>query len=150
MLQRTDSEKGAIHDRDNASERWSPVKRRRTTFSDAVEQSPLSTASFSHERLSPMLWHSSLHATWPSVTVSITGDTVETASLAESMHTRHADRQEEQGLTGRSDSLSGLNLGPAVWPLTQREEARLLRYYIEHLSQNFDLTDPLRHFRDVV
>lgn len=67
-----------------------------------------------------------------------------------------------------SQSLSRIYLETPIWPLKvghlndllallwiliypqDKEEARLLRYFVETLSRNFDLTDPLRHFRSVV
>lgn len=49
-----------------------------------------------------------------------------------------------------SDSLSRIYLETPVWPLSDREEAWLLRYYVENIARNFDLSDPYRHFRNVV
>ena len=49
-----------------------------------------------------------------------------------------------------SDTLSRIYLETPVWPLSDREEARLLRYFVEQVARNFDLTDPQRHFRAVV
>ncbi|EME87781.1 uncharacterized protein MYCFIDRAFT_27078, partial [Pseudocercospora fijiensis CIRAD86] len=46
--------------------------------------------------------------------------------------------------------LSRIYLDTPVWPLQDKEEARLLRHFVENLSRNFNLTDPLRHFRRVV
>lgn len=52
--------------------------------------------------------------------------------------------------TAVSESLSRVYLEESAWPLSDREEAFLLRYFVERLSRNFDLTDPARHFRTVV
>jgi hypothetical protein len=41
-------------------------------------------------------------------------------------------------------------LDTPLWPLRDKDEAKLLRYFVEHLARNFDLTDPLQHFRRVV
>lgn len=49
-----------------------------------------------------------------------------------------------------SDSFSRIYLETPIWPLKDREEARLLRHFVEHLARSFDLTDPLQHFRRVV
>lgn len=49
-----------------------------------------------------------------------------------------------------SDSLAGIYLSNPAWPLHDKEVAVLLRYYVENLAHNFDLTDPLRHFGSVV
>ena len=63
-------------------------------------------------------------------------------------HTTTEDNQVP--FTSVSESLSRIYLEESVWPLSDREEARLLRYFVEKMSRNFDLTDPLRHFRTVV
>ncbi|KAK5129257.1 hypothetical protein LTR08_003722 [Meristemomyces frigidus] len=55
-----------------------------------------------------------------------------------------------QSPTSVSDSLSRIYLETPVWPLQKRKEAHLLRHYVEKLARNFDLTDPLKHFRTVV
>lgn len=49
-----------------------------------------------------------------------------------------------------SDSFSRIYLDTPVWPLKDKEEAKLLRYFVEHLARRFDLTDPFQHFRRVV
>lgn len=54
------------------------------------------------------------------------------------------------GYANVSDSLSRIYLETPVWPLSSREEAWLLRYFVEHIARNFDLTDPYRHFRNIV
>ena len=63
----------------------------------------------------------------------------------------HTSTHESQvAFTTVSESLSRIYLEESVWPLSDPEEATLLRYFVEKLSRNFDLTDPLRHFRTVV
>ena len=47
-------------------------------------------------------------------------------------------------------TLSGLYLDASVWPLSSKEGAGLLRYFVERLARNFDLTDPGQHFRNLV
>ncbi|KAK8198748.1 hypothetical protein M8818_006615 [Zalaria obscura] len=44
----------------------------------------------------------------------------------------------------------GLYLDHTLFPLSDKEEARLLRYYVERLAYMFDLTDPLNHFQAVL
>lgn len=43
-----------------------------------------------------------------------------------------------------------LYLDQPLWPLNLREEARLLRHFIERIAPNMDLTDPFNHFATVV
>ncbi len=50
----------------------------------------------------------------------------------------------------QSDTTSGLYLEQSSFPLSDLEEATLLRYYVQRLAQDFDLSDPQRHFRTVV
>ncbi|MCJ1251126.1 hypothetical protein MMC30_008357 [Trapelia coarctata] len=38
----------------------------------------------------------------------------------------------------------------AIWPLASIEEARLMRYFVDHLALWFDLCDPFRHFAFVI
>ncbi|KAI5370836.1 putative zn(2)-C6 fungal-type DNA-binding domain, fungal transcription factor [Septoria linicola] len=49
-----------------------------------------------------------------------------------------------------SATLSRIYLDVPCWPLKDREEAILLRHFVERLARNFDLTDPRKHFRTVV
>lgn len=56
----------------------------------------------------------------------------------------------QQTFNAVSDSLSRIYLDTPIWPLQSKEEAHLLRYYVENLARSFDLTDPLRHFRRIV
>lgn len=48
------------------------------------------------------------------------------------------------------ETLSRLYIDMPVWPLKSQEEASLLRYYVERLARDFDLTDPYRLFRNAV
>lgn len=47
-------------------------------------------------------------------------------------------------------TLSAIYLDTPIWPLRSKQEAELMRYYIERLARKFDLTDPQMHFRNVV
>ncbi|KAF2141177.1 uncharacterized protein K452DRAFT_228673 [Aplosporella prunicola CBS 121167] len=49
-----------------------------------------------------------------------------------------------------SAALSRIYLDAPVWPLEEKEEARLMRYYIDNLAPCLDLCDPDRHFALVV
>jgi hypothetical protein len=46
--------------------------------------------------------------------------------------------------------LPGLYLQETMFPLPNEEEAILLRYYVQRLARDFDLTDPHRYFEVVV
>lgn len=46
--------------------------------------------------------------------------------------------------------LSGIYVERAVFPLSDKEEAALLAYFITRLARHFDLSDPARHYRTVV
>lgn len=48
------------------------------------------------------------------------------------------------------ESLSGMYLDASVFPVSSKEEAALLRYYVKRLARDFDLSDPRSHFRNVV
>lgn len=60
----------------------------------------------------------------------------------------------QAGDAGLPGSAWQLPLSPyvekAVWPLLDKGEAMLFRYYCTHLARNFDLLDPQRHFRNIV
>lgn len=49
-----------------------------------------------------------------------------------------------------TESLARIYLDTPIWPLQEREEAILMRYFVENLSRCFDLCDPDRHFALVV
>ncbi|KAL1631785.1 hypothetical protein SLS56_004306 [Neofusicoccum ribis] len=46
--------------------------------------------------------------------------------------------------------LSSIYTDAPVWPLKEKEEAALLRYFVDNLAVLFDLCDPDRHFQLVV
>jgi hypothetical protein len=56
----------------------------------------------------------------------------------------------QQSFTAVSDSLSRIYLDTPVWPLESKEQAHLLRHFVENISRNFDLIDSQKHFRSVV
>ncbi|MCJ1399182.1 hypothetical protein MMC11_002384 [Xylographa trunciseda] len=51
---------------------------------------------------------------------------------------------------GIENGLSPTYIETAIWPLSSIEEAKLMRYFVDHLALWFDLCDPLRHFALVV
>lgn len=113
-------------------------KRRRLTFESSYHSSTTSDSPVNHlvGRSPADSWHTG----WtPNTTLDhITSNSdLDLASFA--------------GLeTTVSSSLSRIYLDSPIWPLQNKEEARLLRHFVENISRNFDLTDPLKHFRSVV
>ncbi|KAK3623883.1 hypothetical protein LTR56_021339 [Elasticomyces elasticus] len=139
----------------------SPTKRRRLTFnSDSYHASPTSQVQQSPTQA----WQASPHSGWTpamqydpvrSADVVGFGELEQTISNVTANYDTIPDLTQtyshgQQSYTAVSDSLSRIYLETSVWPLQSSEEARLLRYYVEHLARNFDLTDPLQHFRSVV
>ncbi|EKG17942.1 hypothetical protein MPH_04799 [Macrophomina phaseolina MS6] len=53
-------------------------------------------------------------------------------------------------ISSTSLALSKIYLETPVWPLEKKEEAALLRYFVDNLAASFDLCDPDRHFQLVV
>lgn len=53
-------------------------------------------------------------------------------------------------VSSTSLALSRIYLEAPVWPLEKKEEAALLRYFVDNLATSFDLCDPDRHFQLVV
>lgn len=49
-----------------------------------------------------------------------------------------------------TESLARIYLDTPVWPLREKVEAHLMRYFVEDLAPCFDLCDPARHFATVV
>lgn len=49
-----------------------------------------------------------------------------------------------------AETLSGIYLDTPKWPLEDRQEALLFRYFIEELASHFDMCDSERHFATVV
>ena len=137
------------NDDDNAGELSSPTKKRRLMGHDSYQTSPISTSPVDFLHSPSDSWHQSLHTGWtPSgndnLIDSLHFETPLPAIEPSSSHGNH------QSFSAVSDSLSRIYLETPVWPLSDREEARLLRYFVENVSRNFDLSDPHRHFRTVV
>ncbi|OJD31959.1 arca-like protein [Diplodia corticola] len=53
-------------------------------------------------------------------------------------------------ISSNATALSHLYLDTPIWPLEKKEEAVLLRYFVDNLASSFDLCDPDRHFQLVV
>jgi hypothetical protein len=49
-----------------------------------------------------------------------------------------------------TERLARIYLDTPIWPLQEKEEAILIRYFVENLSPSLDLCDPDRHFALVV
>lgn len=49
-----------------------------------------------------------------------------------------------------SDKLPQIYLDAPVWPLRDRQEAELMRYFVNRIAKSFDLADPGRHFELLV
>lgn len=130
---------------------FSPTKKRRL-MSPSNANSPVSagTSSFDMHVSPGDLWHTSPHTGWtPSASHDVPDELAfDSSTLTGLENTTTQDNQ--VSFTAVSESLSRIYLEESVWPLSNREEAFLLRYFVEKLSRNFDLTDPLRHFRTVV
>jgi len=75
---------------------------------------------------------------------------LDAATAAAFADIEHSASLGQQSYTAVSESLSRVYLDTAVWPLQSKDEASLLRYFVENLARNFDLTDPIKHFRTVV
>lgn len=160
------SESAAHHDRvvtseqSNISTLSSPTKRRRLTFSNSFQNSPTSASSLDLGLTqSPAnSWHPSPHTGWtPSAAADniidhLTEDIHDSLNFDPALagHGHRASQTSQTAFTTVSDSLSRIYLESSVWPLSSKEEAGLLRHYVEHLARSFDLSDPLRHFRTVV
>ncbi|KAF2808889.1 uncharacterized protein BDZ99DRAFT_389299, partial [Mytilinidion resinicola] len=54
------------------------------------------------------------------------------------------------GYSAVSETLARIYLEAPAWPLQDRHEAHLMRYFIDNLATSFDLCDPDRHFALVV
>lgn len=133
---------------------FSPTKKRRLE-STSYENSPASASagggSFDVHGSPSNLWPTSSHTGWtPTASHEITdGVNFESPSFNNLEHS--APQPEQQApFTAVSESLSRIYLDESVWPLPDHEEAFLLRYFVQKMSRNFDMTDPQRHFRTVV
>ena len=135
----------------SVAELGSPTKKRRLTFSSSHYASPATASPVDVVHHSPVnSWHhASPHTGWTPSATDIISETLNfDPSLAVLEPT--ASHHSQPAFTAVSESLSRIYLDTPVWPLSDREEARLLRYYVEHIARSFDLTDPYRHFRTVV
>ncbi|TKA51016.1 hypothetical protein B0A55_13008 [Friedmanniomyces simplex] len=160
------------------SDLTSPTKRRRLTFNkDSYQASPTSGSPVQVQQSPAQSWQTSSHSGWTPAIRDVTShydpvSSADAAAFAELEQTvssattnydsvncvdaaNYAELEQvvsgsQQSYTAVSDSLSRIYLETPVWPLRNQEEAHLLRYYVEHLARNFDLTDPLNHFRSVV
>ncbi|TKA76956.1 hypothetical protein B0A49_01731 [Cryomyces minteri] len=132
----------------------SPSKRRRFTFSsNSFHGSPEQSSVRYHH--SPV---ASNHALSPVVFSSTSGrESVHDAARIDPSRefaalepTISSTSELGTGFSTVSDSLSRVYLDAPVWPLQDRKEAHLMRYFIDHLAVSFDLCDPDRHFALVV
>ncbi len=48
------------------------------------------------------------------------------------------------------EPLSGMYVDSSIFPIANKEEAALFRYYVKRLARDFDMSDPQSHFRTVV
>jgi hypothetical protein len=127
----------------------SPTKRRRLTSSTSYQPSPTSVNALDLVQSPVNSWHD-IHTGWtPSAATDHLTDALNFGSPI-SVAVHHSPQGSRNAYTAVSDSLSRIYLETTVWPLSSRDEAWLLRFYVEHISRNFDLTDPYRHFRNVV
>ena len=119
----------------------SPTKRRRLTSSTSYHPSPTSANALDLVQSPVNSWHD-IHTGWtPSAATDHLSDALNFGSPMP-VATHHSPQGSRSAYTAVSDSISRIYLETAVWPLSSREEAWLLRYYVEHISRNFDLTDP--------
>ncbi|KAM0721298.1 hypothetical protein Q7P37_003586 [Cladosporium fusiforme] len=141
-------------------ENAAPEKRRRLTTSGYVsygESFPGSVSSGSPNNIahSPAnFWDSSSHSGWTPAGIESNLDIgPQNAASDPSFAGLQSSLVQNTGgpnFASVSDTFSRIYLETPIWPLKDREEARLLRYFVEHLARSFDLTDPLQHFRRVV
>lgn len=124
----------------------SPTKRRRVE-PDELDHVSTSALDLAFSEIDP--WHPSPHTGW---TPTALANVAETLSYDDSLHRLEPNLSypDPPALDGVSESLSAIYLETPVWPLSDREQAKLLRNYVEHIARNFDLCDPYRHFRTVV
>ena len=143
----------------------SPAKRRRLTFTSCYNSSPVGGGSVNagaspvqeYQVQSPAnSWHASPHTGWTPATMQdiqediASGVTPADGSTGGFSGLEPTVSLSQQTFNAVSESLSRIYLDTPVWPLQDKEEAYLIRYYVEHMARNFDLTDPLKHFRHVV
>lgn len=145
----------ATTQRDSSHEPFSPTKKRRLTSSYETSPGPASVGAGSFDiHASPgQLRQTSPHTGWtPTASHDVVDDlSFEATAFNGSLNFDYTITRDSQvPFTAVSESLSRIYLEDSVWPLSDREEAFLLRYFVDKLSRNFDLTDPLQHFRTVV
>ncbi|KAF2721018.1 hypothetical protein K431DRAFT_285277 [Polychaeton citri CBS 116435] len=140
-------------DRPSFPDLSSPTKKRRLTFSSSYHGTP---AAESTSSLSPSnMFHHSPANSWhaPSYNELAAALTDPPAPDLNDLNDAFPELQptaSAPSFLALSSSLSRIYLEAPIWPLRDKEEARLLRHYTENLARNFDLTDPQCHFRKVV
>ena len=112
------------------------AKRRRPTFEASYYESNASDSPRSAVKSPPDSWQ-------------ISGWTPNT-SLDNIASTPNVDFSFMGMENAVSQNLSRIYLETPCWPLRDKQEAMLLRHFVERLSRNFDLTDPRKHFRTIV
>ena len=142
-------ELGRFNSAGNTGELTSPTKRRRLTFSDSYQASPTSVSPVDVHQSPTNLWHPSPHTGWTPSDTNIIPDSVNFGTPLPALEPSYS-HDHQTGFSTVSETLSRIYLDTPVWPLSDREEARLLRYYVENVARNFDLSDPYRHFCTVV
>lgn len=125
-----------------------PHKRRRLTCDSPPAETPLSNILLELPNLAAERWRSSLLAETP------------LSNRLDQLPHSPAERGQTSSRTGGTHvAVDGQHVistpsrvfsNISVWPLQDKEEARLLRYYVERLARSYDLTDPLKHFQRVV
>lgn len=137
----------------------SPAKRRRLNVGNSCYPgTPSPGGSKHHVHYSPTSsWHlspeSGSQVGWtPSAIRDIGIDNVTLDATTEAVFADlgHSASLGQQSFTTVSESLSRIYLDTPVWPLQSKDQAFLLRYFVENLARNFDLTDPIKHFRSIV
>ena len=127
-----------------------PAKRRRLTSNTSYNPSPTSASALDMLQSPVVSWHANGHTGWtPSSATDHPSEPLTLGSPTQ-IAPNGSPQQLRTDYSTVSDSLSRIYLDTPVWPLSSREEAWLLRYFVEHLARNFDLTDPYRHFRNIV
>lgn len=131
----------------------SPTKRRKLdspfSFSDVFHNSPesnsrlVSSPAASHHRLRDSFSTTSGHEPFRDILNG--ADSFEPLEQTQSHTSDFAT-----GYSAVSETLARIYLEAPAWPLQDRHEAHLMRYFIDNLACSFDLCDPDRHFALVV
>lgn len=128
----------------------SPTKRRRLTFSSSYQGS-MGESPGQYQHSPAASWHMPSQSGLSSTPVdSNVHDPTLDPTFATLEPTVSNTSQLGPSFTAVSENLSRVYLDAPLWPLQDKEEARLMRYFVEHLAQSFDLTDPVNHFQNVV